>query len=277
MNSENVWIPWNERTDLKIMYFIYEYRVGYGFVYFPKNLPFEEYTPGNNYERIRRFVSLERMPDNKDVKEHFLSNFFKKFEFYRKKEFGGYARMILESFFYIVTADKLSSDERLLAHEYKEYVKNENSFLYQTVMEIRNSLEKFDKSESILNSSQTVNISASVPVADFPAVPADKDSPAENLTAKPKQKKATKKETQKAADLIIDYFRNGNHRKFSLPIIKKHLEKELGQKFDLSAKTFLGKVYAVLYYQKKKIPPRSWTVGKVEEAEKEVQNKLSGK
>lgn len=273
MNSENAWIPWNERTDLKIMYFIYEYRVGYGFVYFPKNLPFEEYTPGNNYERIRRFISLERMPDNKDVKDHFLSNFFKKFEIYRKKEFGGCTRLILESYFYIVTADKLSSDERLLAHEYKEYVKNENSFLYQTVMEIRNSLEKFDKSESILNSSQTVNISASAPVADVPAAPADKDSPADK-TAKPERQKATEKDIQNAIAELQKYFRSNNIDYMQKTIIR-HLKEKLGIVFDLSPRTRLGKYYAVLYYDKTGIPPRNWTESKILDVKKELEKKVS--
>ena len=108
------------------------------------------------------------------------------------------------------------------------------------------------------------------------SVPVVSDSSTDNISAKPKKQKATKKETQDAADLIIKYFDSGK-RSFSLATISHYLEKELGQKFDLSSKTLLGKVYAVLYYQKKKIPPRGWTVGKIEEAGENVKHILSGK
>lgn len=247
MNSENVWIPWNERTNLNdwvlFMGGVREIYIYLGCIS-PEYLAEFEHCFAINYQKyIKPSIGSKKCCFSLSPFDVYPSDIQDK--------------ILLE--YHLYKENLLQNSNDLLFKIYKYWYKQRELFEGLDKVRFERNCHSLFKKDSVLVTNDS------------------SDSPAENLTAKPKRKKATKKETQKAADLIIDYFRNGNHRKFSLLIINKHLEKELGQKFDLSAKTFLGKVYAVLYYQKKKIPPRSWTVGKVEEAEKEVQNKLSGK
>ena len=71
--------------------------------------------------------------------------------------------------------------------------------------------------------------------------------------------RATKKEIEKAKDFLLNYFQRKNVVDFMQGTIHLKMKEELGHAFNLSKKTEVGKFYAVLYYNKKKTPPKGWT------------------
>lgn len=288
MNSENVWIPWNERTDLNIMYFKFEYVIHHGKRPKPKSYEqveqiYENYIPafyrGNDNTPktlYSRFIFLDRIPQK--FKKEFVAEFLKRFE--KSLSFGAYSAFIVEQYCRIIEAENLTDDEIFLASKYRSSFNLEQDYLYKTVWETRSYLENSDREYYYM----TNNL---VPVADVPAapavsyspavpasVPADKDSPAENKTAKPKKARATENDIQNAIAELIKYFKS-NRTDYMQKTIKKHLEEKLRIVFDLSPRTRLGKYYAVLYYDKTGTPPRNWTESKILGVKKELEKKVS--
>lgn len=77
-------------------------------------------------------------------------------------------------------------------------------------------------------------------------------------TRERKQNKATKKDVEDAILFLIRKYSKSKSKDWEQETVNTGLFKKFGKEFNLSKKTRLGKVWAILYHKVKGIPPKGW-------------------
>lgn len=82
---------------------------------------------------------------------------------------------------------------------------------------------------------------------------------ASDAIAKPKRTKATKHDVDKAIDFLIYRYKKSKRKDWEQATVNAELFTKFGKEFDLSKKTRLGKIWAILHHRSTEEPPKGWT------------------
>ncbi len=82
---------------------------------------------------------------------------------------------------------------------------------------------------------------------------------ASDAIAKPKRTKATKHDVDKAIVFLIYRYKKSKRKDWEQATVNAELFTKFGKEFDLSKKTRLGKIWAILHHRSTAEPPKGWT------------------
>lgn len=105
--------------------------------------------------------------------------------------------------------------------------------------------------------------------ADSKPVPAEHKQPEGESTAKPKRHKATEEVVKGAMDLLIKRAKDSTSKDWEKGTIKTYLSAN-GYVLEISKKTKIGKLWAVLYDNKKQDPPCHWFKEDIDKARQDL-------